>query len=86
MPPEVLTVHAEGKNSTSSAWVLPGFTRPHGSRSYPVTAMIADLAKPAPAKPALMRHDEVVTFFHEMGHVFHGLLSKTRFSRFHGPQ
>jgi len=31
-----------------------------------------------------MRHDDVVTFFHEMGHVFHGLLSKTKFSRFHG--
>jgi len=25
-----------------------------------------------------------VTFFHEMGHVFHGLLSKTKFARFHG--
>ena len=31
-----------------------------------------------------MRHDDVVTFFHEMGHVFHGLLSKTKFARFHG--
>ena len=28
--------------------------------------------------------DDVVTFFHEMGHVFHGLLSRTAFARFHG--
>ena len=46
--------------------------------------MVANLAKSTPAKPALMRHDDVVTFFHEMGHVFHGLLSRTKFSRFHG--
>jgi len=46
--------------------------------------MVANLAKPTPEKPALMRHDDVVTFFHEMGHVFHGLLSRTRYSRFHG--
>lgn len=46
--------------------------------------MVANLAKPTPERPALMRHDDVVTFFHEMGHVFHGLLSKTKFARFHG--
>jgi metallopeptidase MepB len=46
--------------------------------------MVANLAKSTPEAPALMRHDDVVTFFHEMGHVFHGLLSKTRFARFHG--
>lgn len=46
--------------------------------------MVANLAKPTPDKPALMRHDDVVTFFHEMGHVFHGLLSRTKFARFHG--
>lgn len=46
--------------------------------------MVANLAKPTPEKPALMRHDDVVTFFHEMGHVFHGLLSRTKFARFHG--
>ena len=55
-----------------------------GSRNYPVTAMVANLAKATPDKPALMRHDDVVTFFHEMGHVFHGLLSRVKFSRFHG--
>lgn len=29
--------------------------------------MVANLAKPTPGRPALMRHDDVVTFFHEMG-------------------
>jgi Zn-dependent oligopeptidase len=56
------------------------------ARRYPVAAMVANLAKPKPGQAALMLHDDVVTFFHEMGHVFHGLLSHTRFMRFHGTQ
>jgi metallopeptidase MepB len=68
----------------AAVWpLLPGCDRPNG-RSYPLAAMVANLAKSTPNKPALMRHDDVVTFFHEMGHVFHGLLSKTKFARFHG--
>ncbi|TBU62281.1 metallopeptidase MepB [Dichomitus squalens] len=75
----------ESKYSHAAVWpLLPGYEKPDGTRSYPLTAMVANLAKPTPAKPALMRHDDVVTFFHEMGHVFHGLLSRTKFSRFHG--
>ncbi|KAF7314180.1 Thimet oligopeptidase [Mycena kentingensis (nom. inval.)] len=75
----------EGKYSHAAVWpLLPGYTAPDGTRKYPLNAMVANLAKPTPDKPALMRHDDVVTFFHEMGHVFHGILSKTKFSRFHG--
>ncbi|KAL4250649.1 peptidase M3 family protein [Abortiporus biennis] len=75
----------ESKYSHAAVWgLLPGFEKSDGSRHYPLAAMVANLAKPTPSKPALMRHDDVVTFFHEMGHVFHGLLSKTQFARFHG--
>lgn len=77
-------VQTESKYSHAAVWGFSGFVRPDGSRSYPLTAMVANLAKPTPGKPALMRHDDVVTFFHEMGHVFHGLLSRTQFARFHG--
>ncbi|KAH9922802.1 metallopeptidase MepB [Epithele typhae] len=75
----------ESKYSHAAVWpLLSGYDKPDGSRSYPLAAMVANLAKSTPSKPALMRHDDVVTFFHEMGHVFHGLLSKTKFARFHG--
>ncbi|KAJ2935191.1 hypothetical protein H1R20_g1938, partial [Candolleomyces eurysporus] len=75
----------ENKYSHAAVWgLLSGFTNPDGSRSYPLAAMVANLAKPTGEKPALMTHDDVVTFFHEMGHVFHGLLSKTKYARFHG--
>jgi len=75
----------DGKYSHAAVWGLfPGYELPNGGRHYPLTAMVANLAKSTPDRPALMRHDDVTTFFHEMGHVFHGLLSRTRYARFHG--
>ncbi|KAJ6619446.1 hypothetical protein B0H10DRAFT_2025622 [Mycena sp. CBHHK59/15] len=77
----------ESKYSHAAVWpIFSGYDLPNGKRSYPLAAMVANLAKPTPDKPALMRHDDVVVgmFFHEMGHVFHGLLSHTKFSKFHG--
>jgi len=35
-------------------------------------------------KPSLLKHDEVVTLFHELGHGIHDLVSRTIYSRFHG--
>ena len=73
------------KFSHAAIWpLLPGYELSDGGRHYPITAMVANLSKPAPNKPTLIRHDDVVTFFHEMGHAFHSLLSRTRFARFHG--
>ncbi len=75
----------DAKYGHAAVWpLIAGYESVDGNRHYPVVAMVANLAKPTPNRPALMRHDDVVTFFHEMGHVFHGLLSKTRYARFHG--
>jgi Zn-dependent oligopeptidase len=87
--PPVLPMVADkfpaSKYPHAAVWpLLPGYDLPSGKRHFPITAMVANLAKPTGDKPALMRHSDVVTFFHEMGHVFHGLLSHTRFKRFHG--
>ncbi|KAH7103196.1 Metalloprotease [Auriculariales sp. MPI-PUGE-AT-0066] len=77
----------DGKYGHAAVWgLVAGYEGPNGERNYPVTAMAANLAKPTPDRPALMTHDNVVTFFHEMGHVFHGLLSTTKYSRFHGTE
>ncbi|TXT07346.1 hypothetical protein VHUM_03066 [Vanrija humicola] len=75
----------ENKYGHAAVWgLIPGYTKADGSRAYPTVCMVANLAKPTPTRPALMKHDDVVTFFHEMGHAFHGLCSATQFSRFHG--
>ncbi|VVT58022.1 uncharacterized protein SAPINGB_P005998 [Magnusiomyces paraingens] len=55
-----------------------------GERVHPVTALVCNFSKPTEKKPSLLKHDEVVTLFHEMGHGIHNLVSKTRYSRFHG--
>jgi metallopeptidase MepB len=45
---------------------------------------VCNFTKPTPKKPSLLKHDEVVTLFHELGHGIHDLVSKTTYSRFHG--
>jgi metallopeptidase MepB len=46
----------------------PGFIKEDGSRRYPATALVCNFSKPTPKKPSLLKHDEVVTLFHELGH------------------
>ncbi|KAF8131377.1 hypothetical protein EV363DRAFT_1296236 [Boletus edulis] len=59
----------EGKYSHAAVWGLhPGYELPEGKRQHPLIAIVANLAKLTPERPALMRHDDVTTFFHEMGH------------------
>ena len=62
----------------------PGFISENGTRKYPATALVCNFSKPTPKKPSLLKHDEVVTLFHELGHGIHDLVSRTIYSRFHG--
>lgn len=45
---------------------------------------MCNFSKPTEKKPSLLKHDEVVTLFHELGHGIHDLVAKTIYSRFHG--
>lgn len=62
----------------------PGFIMENGTRRYPATALVCNFSKPTPKKPSLLKHDEVTTLFHELGHGIHDLVSRTIYSRFHG--
>ncbi|WEW59586.1 metalloendopeptidase [Emydomyces testavorans] len=75
----------EGKYGHAANFNLqPGFTDKDGKRRYPATALVCNFSKPTAKKPSLLKHEEVVTLFHELGHGIHDLVSKTTYSRFHG--
>ncbi|PHH55189.1 Thimet-like oligopeptidase [Ceratocystis fimbriata CBS 114723] len=61
-----------------------GFVKEDGSRQYPATALVCNFSKPTATRPSLLKHDEVVTLFHELGHGIHDLAGRVKYSRFHG--
>ncbi|KAF9877612.1 putative peptidase family M3 [Colletotrichum karsti] len=77
----------EGKNGGAANFnVIPGFIKEDGTRQYPATAVVCNVSKPTDESPSLLRHDEVVTLFHELGHAIHDLVSKTKYACFHGTE
>ncbi|ORZ38746.1 thimet oligopeptidase [Catenaria anguillulae PL171] len=64
--------------------IRPSCELADGGKQSPVAAMKCNFTKPTADTPSLFKHDEVVTYYHEFGHVMHTLLSSTKYSRFHG--
>ena len=54
----------------SSSPVVPGIK----GRQLPEGALICNFAGGKPGDPGLMQYDDVVTFFHEFGHLMHNIL------------
>ncbi|KAI5289207.1 hypothetical protein KEM52_000864, partial [Ascosphaera acerosa] len=76
----------EGKYSHAANFNLqPGFVDvATGKRHYPATALVCNFSKPTAKRPSLLKHEEVTTFFHELGHGIHDLVARTKYSRYHG--
>lgn len=49
-----------------------------GEQFMPTAFVVANFAPSAKKIPSLLRHDDVVTLFHEMGHALHHLMSRQK--------
>ncbi len=73
------------KYTHAAAWgILPHKIFPDGHEQLPVAALVCNFPKPQPGRPSLLSFDDVETFFHEFGHLLHGILSTTRFAEVSG--
>jgi len=75
----------EGKFGHAACFPITGGMREDdGHYREPVAAIVANFTKPGPESPSLLKHDEVVTLFHEFGHVLHFCLTEVDHPRFAG--
>jgi thimet oligopeptidase len=75
----------EGKYNHAAAFpLISGRKFSDGTYSYPVSSIVANFTKPANGKPSLLTHDEVVTVFHEFGHIMHQTLTRAPYASLSG--
>lgn len=64
--------------------VRSGRELPDGSYETPAAAIVANFSPPSGNIPPLLKFDEVVTLFHEFGHVTHNIFTRAKYSTFSG--
>merc|ERR1719430_1595709 len=75
----------DGKDSNPyMAQLQPGSLDNNGKRQKGVATMVCNFPKATAEKSALLEHSQVITLFHEFGHVMHGICSRTNISTFYG--
>lgn len=75
----------EGKSlMPANSTIRDGRRLADGRYRLPVSSIIGNGPVAEPGKPALYGHRELVTLFHEFGHLMHTTLSTARFARLYG--
>ena len=74
-----------GKFGHAAAFTLRSGRRLAGDQyQRPISAIVANFTRPGESSPSLLRHTEVITLFHEFGHILHQTLTTSRYTRFSG--
>ncbi|MCK4871589.1 MAG: Zn-dependent oligopeptidase [Phycisphaerales bacterium] len=81
-----IDLHPRPNKYTGAAqWgIIPRKAWSDGTVNTPVAALVCNFTKPTADKPSLLQHDEVVTFFHEFGHLLHTILTEADIAAFSG--
>lgn len=75
----------ENKYKHFAAFTLrSGHANADGTYEAPVAGIVGNFPAPRADHPALLRHNEVETFFHEFGHVMHMVLTEARYTSLAG--
>jgi thimet oligopeptidase len=75
----------EYKYNHAACWGLrPRKVWADGTVQVPLAALVCNFPKPTADRPALLKHDDVETFFHEFGHGLHQIFTETSMGRFSG--
>lgn len=74
----------EGKFGHAAAFNVQQVCSLGSGRQLPVAVMLANFPRPVGAKPSLLQHSQVETYFHEFGHLMHQLCSENELIMFAG--
>ncbi len=74
----------DGKSG--GAWMSSYRDQSRLLKRLPVVTNVLNIQPPAAGQPVLLTLDEAVTFFHEMGHAMHGLLSQVEYPSLSGTE
>ncbi|CCG84154.1 protein of unknown function [Taphrina deformans PYCC 5710] len=73
----------EGKfGHAANIAIRTAYTQADGRKKSTATALVCNLSKPTKLKPSLLKHGEVRTLFHELGHGIHSLMVDSPWYRF----
>lgn len=75
------------ESKRGGAWqdgFITGYKKPDGSLSPHLAVICGNLTAPVEDRPALLTHDEVLTVFHEFGHLLHQMLGEVEFRSLNG--
>jgi len=74
----------EGKYSHAACFgIVEGKQLPEGYQ-IPTAGLVCNFPKATAERPALLLHDDVVTLFHEFGHVLHSILTESELGAYSG--